>query len=134
MKTDCRKIKLYSSSCHLNFYLDRSHDAVIFAILPMIQLVPFFPYQRWKDIVTSKNSQIFEKRRFLLTSYILDELMVEFSHRRNRNEYLFEDNPEFYLYFGMFFLCALLIITWSYFECTDSESVTKDGFQINAGI
>jgi len=55
----------------------------------------------------------------------LDELLVEFSHRRNRNEYLFEDNPEFYLYFGMFFLCALLIITWSYFECTDSESVTK---------
>ena len=54
--------------------------------------------------------------------------MVEFSHRRNRNEYLFEDNPEFYLYFGMFFLCALLIITWSYFECTDSESVTKAGF------
>lgn len=59
----------------------------------------------------------------------LDELLVEFSHRRNRNEYLFEDNPEFYLYFGMFFLCALLIITWSYFECTDSESVTKAGFQ-----
>ena len=58
--------------------------------------------------------------------------MVEFSHRRNRNEYLFEDNPEFYLYFGMFFLCALLIITWSYFECTDSESVTKAGFQIFA--
>ena len=81
-----------------------------------------------------KTTQIFEMRRFLLTSYILDELMVEFSHRRNRNEYLFEDNPEFYLYFGMFFLCALLIITWSYFECTDSESVTKDGFQINAGI
>ena len=62
--------------------------------------------------------------------YISDELMVEFSHRRNRNEYLFEDNPEFYLYFGMFFLCALLIITWSYFECTDTESVTKAGFQI----
>ena len=63
-----------------------------------------------------------------LTIYNSDELMVEFSHRRNRNEYLFEDNPEFYLYFGMFFLCALLIITWSYFECTDSESVTKAGF------
>ena len=63
-----------------------------------------------------------------LMIFISDELMVEFSHRRNRNEYLFEDNPEFYLYFGMFFLCALLIITWSYFECTDSESVTKAGF------
>ena len=49
-------------------------------------------------------------------------------------QYLFEDNPELYLYFGLFFLLSLLLITWSYFECQDAAPNTTNSTTTTATI